>query len=245
MKTCKTVTGIGSASPRTPLETLAAACRILYAKGHMSSLAGQITWRDTERRGYWTLALGKSFARATDSSMVLVNDDLEVLVGEGIANPAVRFHASVYRNRPDVQAIVHTHPRHIAAFSMLGIPLPIAHMDACMFHDDCGFLKDWPGVPIHDEEGRIIMSALGRARSALLANLGYICAGNSIEESTYLAVSMEHAAEQVLLAMSAGEICPVPRALAAQAHDFLLQPSIVNSTFAYWADQAPVLPTQA
>ncbi|MFT4063707.1 aldolase [Paraburkholderia sp.] len=222
---------------RAPLDTLADACRILYAKGHMASLAGQVTWRDAQCRGYWTPALGQSFARSSAASMVLVDDELNVLEGAGAPNPAVRFHAWVYRHRPDVHAIVHTHPRSIAALSMLGIPLPVAHMDACMFHDDCGFLAEWPGVPIGDEEGRIITAALGHYRSALLVNHGYICACASIEESIYLAVSMEQAAEQVLLAMAAGTIQPVRADLATAAHDFLLQSSIVRATFAYWAGQ--------
>jgi len=170
--------------------------------------------------------------------MVLVDDDLKVLEGKGVPNPAVRFHTWVYRHRPDVRAIVHTHPRNVAALSMLGVPLPVAHMDACMFHDDCGFLAEWPGVPVGDEEGRIITAALGRYRSALLVNHGYICACATIEESIYLAVSIEHAAEQALLAMAAGTIQPVRADLAASARDFLLQPAIVNATFAYWAEQA-------
>jgi L-fuculose-phosphate aldolase len=237
MKPRATVAGIGDVQAGAPLERLADACRILYAKGHMASLAGQITWRDADGRGYWTPALGKSFACATAASMVLVNDDLTVLEGEGMPNPAVRFHAWVYRHRPDVHAIVHTHPRNIAALSMLGVPLPVAHMDACMFHEDCGFLAEWPGVPIDDEEGRIITAALGRYRSALLVNHGYISACASIEESIYLAVSIECAAEQALLAMAAGTIQPVRADLAASAHDFLLQPSIVSATFTYWAEE--------
>ncbi len=235
MKQRSTITGIGNAQASFPLEKLADACRILHAKGHMASLAGQITWRDASNRGYWTPALGKSFAEATPASMILVDDELTVLEGDGTPNPAVRFHTWVYRHRPDVHAIVHTHPRHISALSMLGIPLPVAHMDACMFYNDCGFLEEWPGVPIDDEEGRIISAALGDRRSALLVNHGYICACASIEESIYLAVSMENAAELALLAMAAGTIKPVRADLAQAAHDFLLQPAIVNATFAYWA----------
>jgi L-fuculose-phosphate aldolase len=238
MKQRAIVTDIGTKSASTPLDTLADACRVLYSKGHMTSLAGQITWRDASERGYWTPALGANFANATAASMVLVNDELEVLEGAGVPNPAVRFHAWVYRHRPDVSAIVHTHPRNISALSMLGIPLPVAHMDACMFHNDCGFLEEWPGVPIDDEEGRLITAALGPNRSALLVNHGYICACASIEESVYLAVSMENAAELALLAMAAGTLKPVRPELAQAAHDFLLQPAIVNATFSYWVEQA-------
>ncbi|WGS52379.1 aldolase [Paraburkholderia sp. D15] len=240
MKQRATVTDIGTSESRDPLDTLADACRILHAQGHMASLAGQITWRDTAGRGYWTPALATHFARASAASMLLVDDELHVLEGNGRPNPAVRFHAWVYRHRPDVRAIVHTHPRHVSALSMLGVPLPVAHMDACMFHDDCGFLAQWPGVPIDDEEGRIITEALGSRRSALLVNHGYICACASVEESVYMAVSMESAAEMALLAMSAGTIQPVRADLAQAAHDFLLQPSIVKATFAYWRELAGV-----
>ncbi|MBK3786390.1 aldolase [Paraburkholderia aspalathi] len=219
------------------LDTLAFACRILYAKGHMASLAGQISWRDTFSHGYWTPALGSSFACASAETMVLVDDELNVMSGSGIPNPAIRFHTWIYRHRPDVQSIVHTHPTNVSALSMLGVPLPVAHMDACMFHDDCGFLPEWPGVPIGDDEGRIITEALGVYRSALLVNHGHVCACASIEEAIYLAVSIEKAAETALRAMAAGTIKPVRDDLAQAAHDFLLQPSIVNATFNYWRAQ--------
>lgn len=237
MKERAKVTGIGMATAASPLQKLADACRILYAKGHMMSLAGQITQRDDAGRGYWTPPLAKSFANVTPEEMLLVDDELRVIEGAGKPNPAVRFHTWVYRHRPDVNAIVHTHPRHISAFSMLGVPLPIAHMDACMLYDDCGFLPDWPGVPVDDEEGRIITEALGSKRTALLANHSYICACGSIEESIYMAISMEQAAELALLAMSAGTIKPIRGDLARAAHDFLLQPAIVNATFGYWAGE--------
>jgi hypothetical protein len=91
-----------------------------------------------------------------------------------------------------------------------------------------------------DEEGRIITEAFGPYRSALLVNHGYTSACASIEESIYLAVSIEHAAEQSLLAMAAGTIQPVRADLTASAHDFLLQPSIVKATFAYWAEETAI-----
>jgi len=181
--------------------------------------------------------LGRSFGSATADAMVRIDDELNVLEGSGVPNRAVRFHAWVYRERPDVHAIVHTHPSNISALSMLGIPLPIAHMDACMFHDDCGFLDEWPGVPIDDEEGRLISAALGSRRSAVLVNHGYIAAASSIEEAIYLAVSMEHAAGLALKALAVGPVRPIRPELARAAHDFLLQPSIVEATFEYWASQ--------
>ena len=40
-------------------------------------------------------------------------------------------------------------------------------------------LPDWPGVPVADDEGRIISGALGSAKTILLANHGLLAAGSS------------------------------------------------------------------
>src|SRR3546814_12819316 len=73
---------------------------------------------------------------------------------------------------PDVRSIVHTHPPYISALSMLGEELAISHMDTSMFYEDCAWLPHWPGVPIGDEEGELISTALGGKRSSLLAPPG-------------------------------------------------------------------------
>jgi len=94
---------------------------------------------------------------------------------------------------------------------------------------------EWPGVPVADDEGRIISGALGDAKTILLANHGLLAAGASVEEATYLAVFFERAARMQLRAMAAGGFREVKPELAEEARDFLLQPSIVRGTFAYWA----------
>ena len=96
-------------------------------------------------------------------------------------------------------------------------------------------LPEWPGVPVADDEGRIISGALGNAKTILLSNHGLLTAGASIEEATYLAVFFERAARMQIRAMAAGGYKEVKPELAEEARAFLLQPSIVRGTFAYWA----------
>jgi L-fuculose-phosphate aldolase len=217
-------------------ETLAAACRILAREGHESGLAGQVTARGEEPGTWWTLQFGYGFDEATAERMVLVDEDLKPLRG-GRANPGVRFHVWIYRQRPEVCAIVHTHPPHASALAATGAPLKIAHMDASMLHGTA-HLPEWPGVPVADDEGRIISGALGEAKTILLANHGLLAAGSSIEEATYLAVFMERACRMQLLAAAAGGVREVKPELALEAKAFLLQPAIVRGTFAYWARRA-------
>lgn len=214
-------------------ELLAACCRILAHEGHESGLAGQVTARAEQPGAWWTLQFGHGFDEASAERMVLVDADLKPLSG-GRPNPGVRFHIWIYRQRPDVQAIVHTHAPHASALACTAVPLKTIHMDSAMLHGTA-HLPEWPGVPVADDEGRIISAALGDAKTILLANHGLLAAGASVEEATYLAVFFERAARMQLRAMAAGGFCEVKPGLAEEARDFLLQPSIVRGTFAYWS----------
>ncbi|MFP3499818.1 class II aldolase/adducin family protein, partial [Pseudomonas sp. SIMBA_059] len=84
---------------------------------------------------------------------------------------------------------------------MLEVPLAISHMDLCPLFDDCAFLKEWPGVPVGNEEGEIIAKAIGDKRAILLSHHGLLIAGGSIEEACVLALLFERAAKMQLLAM--------------------------------------------
>jgi L-fuculose-phosphate aldolase len=219
-----------------PREALAAACRILAREEHESGLAGQVTAVGEKPGTWWTLQFGCGFDEATSERMVLVDEDLRPLFG-GRPNPGVRFHVWIYGKRADVKAIIHTHAPHASALAATGQPLKTIHMDSAMLHGTA-HLAEWPGVPVADDEGRIISGALGNSKSILLANHGLLTVGSSVEEATYLAVFFERAARMQLRAMAAGGFREVKPELAAEARDFLLQPSIVRATFAYWSRKA-------
>lgn len=213
------------------------ACHVLAWQGHSAGLAGQVTLRDAGSSRMWTIALGWGLEEASLERLILVNERLETVHGAGRANPALVFHSWIYRRYPSIGAIIHTHPPALSAFSMLGKPLPVAHMDAAMFHEDCGYLAHWPGVPTGEVEGALISEALGGKRSAMLVNHGIVCVGQSMQEALYMTVFAERNARMCLDAMAAGTLQAVEPAAAREAHDFLLQPAIVNGTVAYWTRQ--------
>jgi L-fuculose-phosphate aldolase len=215
-------------------EKLALGARMLAAEQHFrGGLAGQISARVDDQ--YLTLAFGMGFDEATPGDFVAVDEDLRPLRGKGMPNPATRFHVWVYRTRPQTRAIVHTHPPAVSALSMLGEELAVAHMDATPFFDDCAFLREWPGLPIADNEGEIISEALGRKNSILLAHHGLLTTGNTLEEAVVRALWLEQAADIQLRARAVGGIRPIRPELAEESRDFLLKPEVVNLTFAYFA----------
>lgn len=219
----------------TDPQKVALACRILFDAGHDSGLAGQITARSDEPGSYYTQRLGLGFDEIRAENLLLVDEELNTLEGSGIPNPANRFHSWVYRSRPDVNCIIHTHPLHIAALSMLQVPLEISHMDTIPLYGECAFLEKWPGIPVGDEEGKIISEALGDKKAILLAHHGLLTAGESIEEACVLAMLMERAAKIQLLAMSAGKIQPIPDNLAQDTHSLIATPKGHAAAFNYQA----------
>ncbi|MGH3562224.1 MAG: aldolase [Mycobacterium sp.] len=219
----------------TTRQKLALTCRALSDRGHDSGLAGQITARAEQPGTYYTQRLGLGFDEITEDNLLLVDEDLNVLDGTGMANPANRFHSWIYRARPDVQCIVHTHAFHVAALSMLETPLVVSHMDTTALYDDVAFLPYWPGVPVGNEEGDTIAKALGDKKAILLAHHGHIIAGASIEEACSLGVLIERAAKLQLAAMAAGTVKELPEKLAREAHDWTLLPDRSKANFAYYS----------
>ena len=218
----------------TTREKVALACRILHAQGHESGLAGQVTAKESER-AFLTQRLGRGLSEIRASNILRVDEQLTVLEGTGMPNPANRFHVWLYRARPDVRCIVHTHPPYSSALSMLGVPLIIAHMDTCALYDNVAFLEHWPGVPVGDTEGQLISEAIADKAALLLAHHGLVIAGRSVEEACVLALQFERAARLQLLASSTAPIRPIQRELGLEARGWLLSPPRVEATFAYYA----------
>ncbi|NOU51942.1 aldolase [Pseudoalteromonas sp. JBTF-M23] len=219
-------------------EKLALTCRILFDKGHDSGLAGQITSRAEQPNTFLTQRFGLGFDEISATNLITVDQDLNSLDGTAMPNPANRFHTWIYKEHPEVNCIIHTHPTYVAALSMVGTPLIISHMDTSGLYNDCSFIAEWPGVPVGNEEGKLISKALGNNRAIFMAHHGQLVTGRTIEEACNLAILIERAAKLQLLAMSVGDIKPLPPELAKEAHDWTSTDKRNKVNFAYYARQA-------
>jgi L-fuculose-phosphate aldolase len=226
-----------------PRRSLTRSAWILADEGHESGLAGQLTARGPSPGTFWTLPLGLAFDEAEEASWLLIDDGLTVLEGAGShgirePNPATRFHLWIYRARPDVTAIVHTHPPAASALAAAEQPLIVAHMDATPLFDDTAFLPDWPGLPTADREGELIAAGLGDKHALLLAHHGLLAAGRSVQEATFLGVFMERMARQQIDAAKVGGAKSIDADEARRARDFLRTDRIMGLTFDAWSRRA-------
>ncbi|MGC4377346.1 class II aldolase/adducin family protein [Fictibacillus sp. Mic-4] len=96
--------------------------KLIYDKGFVAANDGNISVKVAEDRVI-TTPTGVSKGMMTPEMMVTVNLDGEVIDGQLRPSSELKMHLRVYKERPDVQAVVHAHPPHATAFAIAGIPL--------------------------------------------------------------------------------------------------------------------------
>ena len=89
-------------TPLTIQQQIALCCRVLAREQHALSLAGQITVKGEKPGQYWTTSIDVGFSASTPDTILLIDENMNVIEGAGRPNPAIRFHFWVYAVRPDL-----------------------------------------------------------------------------------------------------------------------------------------------
>jgi L-ribulose-5-phosphate 4-epimerase len=146
--------------------------------------------------------------------LVVVNLDGKVI--EGRLKPSVDLgaHLYVYRHRPDVMGMVHTHSTYASTFAVLAEPIPACLTASAMLG---GEIPLGSYVPIGgDAIGREILARIGCAKAIIMQNHGVFTIGRSATEATHMAVEVEEIAKIVHFALSRGQPTLLP--ITALAH---------------------------
>jgi L-fuculose-phosphate aldolase len=107
---------------------LAHACRILALAGQGDDIWGHATGRVPGTETFWMKPHKMGLEEVRPQDLLLVDLDGRVLRGTRPRHSEVFIHAEIFRARPDVGAVVHTHPVAPTVFASLGVPLrPITH----------------------------------------------------------------------------------------------------------------------
>lgn len=137
--------------------------------------------------------------------VVLVDSDGNTV--DGMRRPSSDMKALLYifRNKPDVQAVIHTHQPYATAVGLIDDELPgclVGELDAC-----------GPCVPVapftisSDEGmGRLTVDWCGSSKAVILRNHGVVAFGSSLDEALQSAVYLEEASKTYLIARSAGKV---------------------------------------
>ena len=190
-------------------EQLVQAARMLFQAGVMShSGHGNMSARlpGTE---HLLLTSGGNIANLAPEQFAVVTFDGEVIEGalEPVTHEIVGMHSCVYRARPNVSAVIHTHSPHVTSFALAHQPLPCAYEALLRF----GVTEDIPvanWAPRGSQESMAyIVEQLERhptVPAVLLANHGLLAFGRDPLSAAFVIIAMEEAAEMTLAARTLG-----------------------------------------
>ena len=170
----------------------------------ISWTSGNISARDPQSGLVVIKPSGIKYVDLRPEHMVVV--DLKGDVVEGTLKPSsdTASHLYIYRHRPDVNGVVHTHSRYATAFAALGRPIPVyltAHADEFGVPIPCGGFALIGG----EEIGQVVIEAIGASRAVLLKNHGVFTVGPDAEAALKAAVMVEDIAATVWLALQLGQ----------------------------------------
>jgi len=171
---------------------------------------GNVSARDPESGFIVIKASGIRYEEMRPEHMVVMDLDGKLVDGAFKPSSDVFSHLYIYKHRPDVGGVVHTHSRYATAFAAAGKPIPCvltAIADEFGGPIPCGEF-----ALIGDEAiGKVVLDSIGESPAVLLKNHGVFTIGNNATAAVKAAVMTEDAAATVWLALQIGTPDEIPQ----------------------------------
>jgi L-ribulose-5-phosphate 4-epimerase len=180
------------------------ACNLELPKNDLVKMtSGNVSGRDPETSLVVIKPSGVKYEQLTPEKLVVV--DLAGKVIEGDLKPSMdtATHLYIYRHRPDVFGVGHTHSVFASVFAARGKPIPPCLTASAMMG---GEIPVGRFVPIGGEAiGKEIVDKIGEALAIVMQNHGVFTIGNSATQATKMAVEVEDIAKITYFATLAGD----------------------------------------
>ena len=179
------------------LEDLAAASRILAAQNVVDAF-GHVSLRHPSAPDRYLMAKSISPARVTPEDLIEYDLDSNPVNANGRGSFLERFiHGEIFKARPDVMSVVHSHSPSVVPFGLVGVPMQ------AMFHN-AGFIA--AGVPVFDiaekfgatdmlvgtiEKGEALIEVMGNYNIVLMRGHGSVACGPTLQTAVFRAVYTE------------------------------------------------------
>lgn len=197
-------------------EQIAWASRILAMHGHGDYTLGHVSVRDGDVVHMKRNGIGLD--EVTTADIVTIDLDTKRVAGEGKIHLEAVLHTEVYRARPDVRSVVHTHPPYATAFGTTNAELAMLNHDAVLFKDGLAYFDGTAELIINRQQGASVASALGSKKAAIMRGHGVLVTGQSVPWSIYTALTLERVIQIQTIATQLGELRPMTSEMAEQVY---------------------------
>ena len=190
-------------------EEVCRANQALPEYGLVTWTSGNVSGRDPESGLVVIKPSGLMFPELTPQNMAIVDIEGKVIEADHGPSTDTASHLYVYRRRPDVMGITHTHSNYATAFAAVNKPIPVcltAIADEFGGPIPCGAYASIGG----DQIGEEILRSIGESRAIIMRQHGVFTIGESVKKALKAAVMVEDVARTVWLAMQIGQVEDLP-----------------------------------
>jgi L-fuculose-phosphate aldolase len=226
--------------PTDVRDRVAAACQVLYAYGHEHFYLGHVSGREAPGSDrFWVKPTGIGLGEVEPDDLVLLDLAGERIEGSRPIHHEMPIHAEIYRARPDVQCVVHTHPFNAAAFAASTADFRMVSQDSVLFANGFG-RYDSAVLVVTPMQGRALAEALGAHQLVVLRNHGIAAVDATIEGATFLAVSYDRSIRLQAAAAALGAVREIPPDEVQEMNDYFAASygGRIEVTFEYLLRQA-------
>ena len=173
-------------------------------------------------------------ARGALTTDDIVAVDLDGNLVEGSARPPFEFHihSEIYRVRPDVHAVMHTHPRWSTFLTMVGAPYRAVYAQGALLGNIP--LVDSPLSVNTRSMGERVAVTLGGGPAVLLKSHGAVVVGSDLVECFALAAYLEENAYRQYMATQIGDPYVFSEAEQQAFRERLWTPNLFRKTWDHY-----------
>ncbi len=186
-------------------EQVVATCRALLERGYLKATEGNVSVRVPGQDAFAITPSNYDYAKMKAGDICVLDFALERLEGERKASIESGMHAAVYQERPDVNAIVHTHQPYASALALVRQPIP------ALFDEQVRFLGRSVEIIDYAPSGTGFLKKNVRKRitsgdnAFILANHGVLVLGGDVDRAVFNMALLEKVALDYLLALMTDE----------------------------------------
>jgi L-ribulose-5-phosphate 4-epimerase len=179
---------------------------VIEAQGQGDMTRGHVSIRVPGRPDHFLMKPHSfGFDEMTRDNIVTCDLEGEKIAGGGPRHSEVYIHSEIFRLRPDVNSVIHTHPVHTVAFSATGRKLRPLSQPSAAFMDGLPVYTDTIDLIRSKEMGAGVARALGPHKAVLLRNHGVAVVGRTLAEAVINATMLETACQIQLLVEATGQ----------------------------------------
>jgi L-fuculose-phosphate aldolase len=211
--------------------------RRLWLRGLIAAGEGNISIRLSENE-ILTTPSGVCKGFLTPEMLCVTDVDGRLIRGEKKPSSELLMHLTIYKHRPDVQAVVHAHPPTATGFAVAGLSLEgCAHPEIVILMG--GIPLAAYGTPSTQELGDSLLPYLPTHDAFLLANHGAVCAGKNLWDAHFKMESLEQYAQILLTARLLGGERPLPPERVRELEDLRAKFGVTVRAHCMAGDECP------